>query len=266
MTIIEAIKGRRSVRNFNGVPLTDSQRNELLEYIGQTVNPFGGNFSIRLKTFDLTGGYKPSTYGMIKGANDFFMVGVDDNEISALATGFCFEQIVLKAWRMGLGTCWIAATFKGTDFDDGEGWPAGQTLRIICPIGTAANQSMMEKITRFALGSRNRKPFGDLFFSTDFTSSLSPDSRFGEALEMLRLAPSSTNSQPWRAIADGNAVHFYYVPKSSLSVLDCGIGLCHFYFTEQLHGRKGNFHKAITPPSTNRNNLKYLISYTADPA
>lgn len=263
MTIIEAMQQRRSVRSFNGEPLSDSLRTELLEAASQVSNPFDGHFSVRLKAFDLRNGYKPTTYGMIKGANDFFMLGIAGDESSALAAGFGFEQIVLKAWQLGLGTCWIAATFKGTDFDDGEAWPDGETLRIVCPVGVAAKKSVMEKIARLAVGSHNRKPFDRLFFVEGLHEPLAPTSRFGEALNMLRLAPSSTNSQPWRAVVDGNKVHFYYVAKGPLSVLDCGIGLCHFYETERFNGHKGTFAKATTVP-TIRENWNYLITYTSE--
>lgn len=260
MNIIEAMKQRRSVRTYAERPLTDSERAGLEEAIKAAESPFKGNVTIHLKSFDIKEGFKPSTYGMIKGASDFFLIGYNDDPETALSVGFRFEQVVLRAWQMGLGTCWIAATFKGTDFAKGASWPSGESLKIISPVGTPASQSFMEKISRFAVGSNNRKPFDKLFFDNDFQTPYNPAGRFGEALEMLRLAPSSTNSQPWRALVCDNIVHFYYVPKSSLSVLDCGIALCHFNETEKFNGKTGTFQKlsdAPTPPQ----NLKYLISY-----
>lgn len=262
MNIIEAIKERRSVRSFDGNGLSDAQKAELNKAIEESFSPFGGEVTIRLKEFDLKEGYKPSTYGMIKGAEDFFLLATGSDEASALTTGFRFEQVVLKAWEMGLGTCWIAATFKGSDFDRGEIWPDGEELKIICPVGVAIKPTMKEKLTRMTLGSKNRKPFDELFFYGDFKHAVPEDNRFREALEMLRVAPSSTNSQPWRALVDGDSVHFYYKPKSEASVLDCGIGICHFYLTEQFHGREGSFVKESgvpTPPE----DWKYLISYKA---
>lgn len=261
MNIIEAIKERRSVRSFNGERLPAEVRKELLDYAGTVYNPFGGSFSIKLKEFDLKNGYKPSTYGMIKGAEDFFMLGIADDDTSALAAGFGFEQVVLKAWQMGYGTCWIAATFKGTDFDNGEKWNDGEQLRIVCPVGVAAKQGLMEKFTRFTLGSRNRKPFAELFFCDDFNAPYSPDGKFSEALEMLRLAPSSTNSQPWRVLVEGDSVHFYCVPKSPASVLDCGIGICHFYETEAFNGKTGSFYNDADRSGVAHKNWKYLVSY-----
>lgn len=261
MDIIEIIKQRRSVRSFNGQPLSQTHREQLLEAIEKATSPFGGSVSIRLKEFDLKGEYKPSTYGVIKDATDFFLLGIADDEASALTAGFRFEQVVLRAWELGLGTCWIAATFKGSEFDRGESWPDGETLRIICPVGVAVKQSLMEKMTRLTLGSKNRKPFDELFFDGDFKTPLSPDSRYGLALQMMRLAPSSTNSQPWRALVAADTVHFYYKPKSGASVLDCGIGLCHFFLTEQYQKHEGEFHKVADAPAP-PDDWKYLYSYT----
>ncbi len=241
MNIIEAIKERRSVRSYNGESLSPDQISELKNTIESIDSPFGGNVSIRLQSFDMKDGFRPSTYGMIKGASDFFLLGIKNDKNSALTAGFKFEQVVLKAWQMGLGTCWIAATFKGTDFDRGEVWPDGEELKVICPVGVAAKQSLREKATRIALGSKNRKPYDKLFFNNNFETPYKMTDRFGEALEMLRLAPSSTNSQPWRALVCGDTIHFYYIPKSPASVLDCGIGICHFYETEKFNNKSGVF-------------------------
>lgn len=263
MDILEAIKERRSVRNFDGNSLSENSRKILLNIVEHSTSPFGGSVTIRLKKFDIKDGYKPSTYGMIKGATDFFMLGIGNDEASSLTAGFRFEQVVLKAWQLGLGTCWIAATFKGSTFEDGNIWPEGEKLRVICPVGTAAKQSLMEKVTRLSLGSKKRRPFTELFYDRDFEHPLSPKNRFGLALEMMRLAPSSTNSQPWRAVVADDTVHFYYKPLSKSSVLDCGIGICHFHETEKYQSHNGKFFKATCPPVSHES-WKYIYSYKSN--
>lgn len=264
MDILEAIRLRRSVRTFSGEPLDEPMRRRLLEYAAAVKDPFGGKFSVRLKKFDLKNGYRPSTYGMIRGAEDYFMIAMADDEASALAVGFCFEKVVLEACRLGLGTCWIAATFRGSDFADAGPWPEGEKLRIVCPVGIPARKSLMERIARLSVGSRNRKPFKDLFFTDGFRSPLSPDSRFGQSLEMVRLAPSSTNSQPWRALVDGDTVHFYYRPLGPLSLIDCGIALSHFHASESLltvgSGPAPFFRSPSAPPAPS--GCRYLLSYS----
>ena len=58
-------------------------------------------------------------------------------------------------------------------------------------------------------------------------------------LEMVRVATSAVNEQPWRVIACDNAVHFYlkrskgfsYNKKPDMQMIDIGIALCHFDLT-----------------------------------
>lgn len=258
--LLEAMRERRSVRSYNGQPLSDAQRRELLATAVSTPSPFGGNVTVRLKQFDLKGPQSPGTYGTISGAADYFLVALEHEDKSALTTGYVFEAVVLKAWEMGLGTCWIAATFKGSDFDAGQTWPDNEQLTIISPVGIASKPSIREKMTRMMLGSKNRKPFGQLFFKDGFNTPLDPDDTFGEPLAMMRLAPSSTNSQPWRAVVKDGDVHFFYVPKSKASVLDCGIGLYHFDMTERALGHKGEFFTAPVDALAT-GDMRYLISY-----
>lgn len=262
MNTIEAILERRSVRNYNGKPLSDEIIEKLEEAVKHAYSPFGGKVTIRIARFgNGEEEYRPSTYGVIKGASDYFLLGIGDDEASALSAGFRFEQVVLKAWQLGLGTCWIAATFKGSQFDRGQKWPEGESLKIISPVGVPAEKkSFLEKMTRSLLGSHNRKPFGDLFFSDNFKTPLPEDNTFAESLKMLRLAPSSTNSQPWRCLVKDDKVLFYYKPKSPVSVLDCGIGMCHFDEAEKFNGHTGGFFKETDAPEA-PDNWKYLYSY-----
>ncbi len=262
MNIIEAIKERRSVRSYNGESLTDAQKKALNKLVDDVNDPFGGNISIKLSSFDLKEGFKPSTYGMVRGASDFFLLGIGDEVKDALAAGFCFEQVVLGAWQMGLGTCWIAATFKGTDFEKGVSWPDGVQLRIVCPVGVSAEKSLVEKFTRFVIGSKNREPFERIFFQEREGEPLPADSPFREPLEMMRIAPSSKNSQPWRALVCGNKVHFYSDSEAPISTVDCGIGICHFYETEKFLGRNGSLAVLDEHPAPSK--WRYIATYTAE--
>lgn len=260
MDIIQAMKERRSVRSFNGKPLDREMVRELKKAVEESYSLFGGKLTVRLKTFDLKGDFKPSTYGVIKGASDFFLLGIGEGEDSALTAGFQFEQVILKATQLGLGTCWIAGTFKGSQFDEKETWPEGEALKIICPVGVPEKPRFFEKMMRLTVGSDHRKPFSTLFFEDDFKQPLSPDNKFAESLEMLRIAPSSTNSQPWRALVKEDKVLFYYKPKSQASVLDTGIGICHFYETEKFKGFDVAFEKETQTPIPPEN-WKYLTTY-----
>lgn len=242
MNILEAIQTRKSVRNYNGETLTPQQHNIVSDSIEKASSPFGGAFTIRLKDYPKESDFKPGTYGVIKGACAYLTMAIGEDDNDALSAGFAMEKVVLDAWAEGLGTCWIAATFKGTDFERDNQWPEGQKLRIVSPIGVpSGKRSVIDRLTRTIARSNNRKPFDELFFYGDVDTPLRQDCTFGEALSMLRLAPSSTNSQPWRAVVTDDTVHFYINSYSRVGILNLGIGLYHFISTEQFYNHEGVF-------------------------
>jgi hypothetical protein len=88
-------------------------------------------------------------------------------------------------------------------------------------------------------GSDNRKPFDELFYSKSFTESLSEKEKttYRFFLEMVQLAPSASNKQPWRVVLMDNVFHFYLkrtpnynskLMQSDLQRVDMGIGIVHF--------------------------------------
>ncbi|MBD5372349.1 MAG: hypothetical protein HDR75_03265 [Bacteroides sp.] len=248
MTDIEKIiETRRSVRSFDtNEPMTEKEAEILRTAFAEIKSPFGGKLAVELKRFDLQGTFKPSTYGTINGASWYFLMGTDGTEESRLSLGFRMEQVVLKATSMGLGTCWIAATFRGTTFADAAGFPDDIPLKVVMPVGyPTVKLSIKEKLMRATLGSAKRKPMGDLFIVND-------ESKFYWPLEMMRLAPSSTNSQPWRAEVDSNTVYFYYVNKSEASILDLGIGISHFFLAAKEKGIDGRFSVCKDAPAHNK--------------
>lgn len=177
-------------------------------------------------------------------------MGIHDDEVSALAAGYAMEEVVLRATELGLGTCWMALTFKGSDFTRQTEMPADEPLRIISPVGyPAAKRKMLESLTRVSLGSSKRKPMSDLFSEGEFGIPVKEDNKFYEALSMMRLAPSAKNSQPWRALVHGNKVWFYYVQKTEASILDLGIGVCHFDLTLKAECLEGDWKSPDNAPA-----------------
>lgn len=231
-------------------PLSDNDVEAIRTSIAAAHSPFGGKYTIDFKKFDIKGPLKPSTYGVIDGASWYLLEGIGDGMESALSAGFAMEQVVLKAASMGLGTCWMALTFKGADFTRDTTMPADTPLRIISPMGyPTAKRRLIESITRMSLRSSNRRPMEDIFFQGDFGQPVDATNVFYQALAMMRLAPSAKNSQPWRALVKDNTVYFYYEEKTEAAALDLGIGLCHFALTLEQQGHKGTWAPAPDAPA-----------------
>ena len=250
MTIKKIIEKRVSVRTFDPSRKLDTDVvEELKKSIRNASTPFGDGFTIEFKKFDLKGPQTPSTYGVISGASWYLLMGIRDDEMASLAAGYGMEKVVLTATELGLGTCWMALTFKGSDFTKGSEMRADQPLRIISPVGYAANKrKMLESITRMTLGSAKRKPMDYLFSEGEFGNPVKKDNKFYDALAMMRLAPSAKNTQPWRALVQGSDVWFYYEKKTDVSVLDLGIGLCHFDLTLKADGLEGIWDRSVDAP------------------
>lgn len=245
MNVIEAMKARHAVRTYKrDAELTDAQISEIQEAIDRTDSPFGGKIAVKLHHFDL-GKESPNTYGSVKGASWYILVGASDAPESLLTLGFRMEQVALKIFEMGLGVNFITATFKGSSFIDAAGFAPETPLRVIMPFGVPSGKvRLTEKLTHLFMRSRDRKPFGETFVG------VAHDSVFREPLEMMRLAPSAYNRQPWRAVAQGDSVMFYQVPSHN-SLIGVGNGLANFWLTLRHNGVDGKFSKPGNVPPAN---------------
>ena len=97
--------------------------------------------------------------------------------------------------------------------------------------------SIREMMMRKGVKADERKSFEEIVYLNDFEHPLNPDDA-GDLflpLEMVRLAPSAVNKQPWRMLIQNHFVHFYLERsknfgggKIDMQKIDLGIALCHF--------------------------------------
>ncbi|MDE7375958.1 MAG: hypothetical protein K2N16_03825 [Muribaculaceae bacterium] len=246
-SVVDAIKRRHSVRTYQNKPLSEEDLIKIKDYAAGLSNPFGAQVVVGILQKNIGGEpVKLGTYGVIKGASTFLGASVAPGEHALEGLGYAFEDLVLYATSLGLGTVWLGGTFSRGDFRRAMNQPDGWLLPIVSPIGyPAEGRSMIEKITRKMAGSDSRKPWSDLFFDGDFLTPLTEEAagEWREALEMVRLAPSATNSQPWRVVRRGGEFHFYASCKdySGFKPIDMGIAMQHFDATLRSQGIEGQF-------------------------
>ncbi len=188
------------------------------------------------------------------------------------------ETIILYLTSLGLGTCWLGGSFTRSAFarkislKDDEHIPAVTATRRVR--GTAATRHNL--IRRFAKGER-RLPWEKLFFDQDFDHPMSKSEAGADqlALEMVRLAPSASNKQPWRVVRGGDTFHFFLqrtpgyresMLKKMLGIfdlqrVDMGIALCHFALTEAELGRKGEWREEPPPIEATDPLIEYTCSW-----
>jgi nitroreductase len=273
-SITEIIKSRISVRTYEPIRLEENIKRNLNDYIQNMKGPFAGK--VRFKIIDsdaaLNSNIKLGTYGIIKGVSSFAASAVEEGDMNLEELGYELEGFVLYAASLGLGTCWMGGTFKKGEFAKALELKESELLPIVTPIGYPANsEGLVGTVMRRLAGSKNRKPWEELFFNLSFDNKLTKAEAgiYAEALEMVRLAPSASNKQPWRIVRDNDKLHFYLQHTKGYSSalgfdmqrIDIGIAMCHLDFTLKEAGVEGQWKKS-KPEIKDMNELsEYVVTW-----
>ena len=259
--MIDAIKKRTSVRTYQKKALLKDDEKKVLKIIEEVSlikGPFGYTVDFFFYETPKMGDLKSQigTYGFIKNYKSF-IVGKTQNLFEAIIDfGYIFECLILKLTEINLGTCWLGGTFNRSVFDQVR--LPHEVVPAITPVGYPnEKKSVHEKIVRRASQGDLRKPFEELFFHKSFYEPLHESHPFSPYLELIRIAPSASNKQPWRCIVDGNDVHFYLQRTKDygkslpydIQALDIGIALFHFVagLIESNKDYEMIYHKDLNP-------------------
>ena len=148
----------------------------------------------------------------------FYVPEGEREEDGLINVGFMFQQLDLFLQAKGLGTCWV-----------GLGWPdaklvpppEGMKLAVMMAFGYSDGK---EPLRQSPEDFKRRSP-------QEIADQEDP------RLEVLRLAPSATNSQPWFVVHAGDVMHIFreelkLIKKRThgrMNPIDMGIGLSHLY-------------------------------------
>ena len=234
MNMTEMIRGRRSVRTFDGTPLREEDAGRILEFAGKVENPY--ELPIQWKLLDRKS--DKLSVPVIEGT-DTYIAGKMRREAHAEeAFGYSFEKVVLFAGSLGIGTTWIAGTMDRKAFERAMHLSENEVMPCVSPLGyTAKKMSLRETMMRKGVKADSRLNDEKLFFDGAFDKPLAAENagNLQLALEMVRLAPSAVNGQPWRVVRCGDCVHFYEKRGRGMASdtwdiqkIDMGIALCHF--------------------------------------
>lgn len=277
--VVELIRGRSSWRSYDGRVLLAADRDALTAYLATiTAGPFGGRVRLGLVAAaeeDAAVLKGLGTYGAINGARAFLVGAVAAGPMDMEDFGFAFEKAILYATSLGLGTCWLGATFTRTSFVARFGLREGEVMPAASPVGyPAADRTAVDRFTRAGARSEGRKPWPELFFDSGFGAPLLREQAgpYAESLEMVRLGPSASNRQPWRLVraAGGKGYHLFVrrtrAYKSLFSArgqdlqrLDMGIAMCHFELSAREAGLAGEW--KVLPAAPDIGSLPERTSY-----
>ncbi|MBQ8554838.1 MAG: nitroreductase [Clostridia bacterium] len=144
----------------------------------------------------------------------FLAIFAQETDDALMNVGFMYQQLDLYLQSLGLGTCWVGLGW----LNDGEAAPEGMKLAVMMAFGYP------DGVTERADGAEfNRKAMAEITDQAD------------DRLEVVRLAPSATNSQPWYFTHDGEVLHAYRESlgrikrrtHGRLNAIDMGIALAH---------------------------------------
>ncbi len=267
MSVTDLIKRRHSSRTFASIRLSD----HVIEKIEMFLNMHEeGSFHtpLRFRLLAATEGDPQAlrqlgTYGFIKNPAGFIIGAVAPGEKNLEDFGFALQRIILFITSLGLGSCWLGGSFARSRFAATMALAEDEMIPAVVAIGFEAADNAARRLIRRLAKADTRKPWDALFFDSAFGKPLSRESAgdYETPLDMVRLAPSASNRQPWRVIQQGAFFHFYLqrtpgydksnnrielLRTADLQRVDMGIAMCHFQLTAEELGLSGMWQ--VRPP------------------
>ncbi len=260
--ITDLIKQRFSCRKYRKEAIPDEMKQSLIAFMQTMTNgPFGTSMRFDLvaagdqdgKTLRSLG-----TYGFIQNPSGYVVGVVQEESAHNLEEfGYRMEQVVLAATDLGLGTCWLGGTFMKSAFARKIDLQPGETMPAILATGLIENEEQARAgLIRQRVAGNRRIAWERLFFDGEFGKPLDGE-KLGDyktVLEMVRIAPSASNKQPWRVVKQGQDFHFYMqrtsgyrslltrlVQIDDMQRLDMGIAMCHFELAANELGLSGEW-------------------------
>lgn len=243
----ETIEKRKSVRTYNHEEVPAEVMNQLRDFLDHDENPFG----VSIQYYFLDGKKDGVSSPVIVGTDTYVAGKYKRQKNGDAAFGYSLEKFILYAASLGLGTVWLAGTIDRKAFKEAIHAADDEVMPAVTPLGYAASRrSLRDSTMRKGLKSDSRLPFSSIFFRSSFDNPLEEEDAgvWKLPLEMVRLAPSATNKQPWRVVVDGSDVHFYekkakgYANDSfDVQKVDLGIAMCHFDIGASQSGLKGKW-------------------------
>jgi len=275
-SIEETVKTRYSTRTYTDQPISLETKEKINTYISTLSNPFSVKVNFKLLEVNTSANSeKLGTYGVIKGSTHYIGATVEKNELALEALGYEFEKLILYLTSLGLGTCWLGGTFNRSSFKNAFEVKENEIFPAISPFGyPSSKKRIADSLVRMVAKSDHRKPWSDIFFNKNFTNllSLNDAGEYAFPLEMIRLAPSASNKQPWRIVQDGTTYHFYELQAKGYSTnfgydiqkVDLGIAACHFQLAALEKDLKGEFKKLQTPTLKVPEHTEYIFSWVSE--
>lgn len=214
MTLFDTIFVRKTTRQFDPAPLEPKQLDELQAYLDQVI-PLNDAIQTKVRIVS-----RQEIKTLLPwGAPHYALLWTEAGDEALTEVGFRYQQFDLYLQSIGLGSCWLGmAKPIRSENDD------GLEFVIMIAFGRARNSPLRKPSGFVRRGMEKMTDVDDL------------------QLEVIRLAPSATNRQPWYCLHDddGQRVHLFgremgLILKKDANRymrIDMGIALCHLYLAQ----------------------------------
>ncbi len=279
--ILDLIRKRISVRNYLPTIIDEETRIKINHFIDKLEpGPFGGK--VRFKLLAATDDKQEElrnlgTYGFIKGATGYIVSAIYGEPKNLEDMGYLMEKIILYTTELGIGTCWLGGTFTKSSFASKMDLQTRELIPAVTAIGyPAPTRSRGEKLTRKKAGSDRRITWDQLFFKDTYNNPMAKNTdEFNLPLEMLRIAPSASNKQPWRVVKKGSKYHFYmhrtegykerrlnqWFTNADMQPIDMGIAMCHFELSAKELKLPGNWINQDPQLELPEGEIEYVVTW-----
>jgi len=252
--VAELIERRFSCRTYAARPIAAETQGQLRErMVSLGAGPFGTplRFELVAATEEDRAALRGlGTYGFIRGASGFIVGAVGHGAKDLEDYGYAMESLILAATDLDLGTCWLGGTFTRSRFSTRIRASSDEQVPAVAAVGYVADPERARRgFLRRVIHASSRLPWERLFFDQRFGVPLVRDcaGEFAQVLDLVRLAPSGSNRQPWRVVKDRETWHFYLertpgyggglakkflgrkgAAAPDIQRMDLGIAICHF--------------------------------------
>ncbi len=245
-----AINNRKSRRRYLRKQVDKKLINYLNSFIEQLNNVFKSTRIVLVNDSDYIFKGIIGKIGKIKGAKTYavFIADIDDENVKE-KIGYTGEAFILEATSLGLGTCWVAGTYKPEIVKKYVDLKKSEKIAAVTPVGySEENKSLEEIIMSKIISSHKRKKLDKICsggFKEDWPQWIKT------AIKCARLAPSALNKQPWRFEVEDDSITvsideidpYRNIPKR----LDCGIAMLHLEVGASHEGVRGEW-EFMKPP------------------
>lgn len=204
------IARRKSVRKFS-TETVDSQMLERIAQFCEQAKPLNPDIRVRSQIVSR----EQVRFYLPWKAPHLIAVFSENRDGYAENVGFLFQQVDLFLQSIGLGCCWLGlGKLRQIPAED------GMEFVILLAFGHPDEEPLRSDVGQF-----RRRELGQIADVAD------------ARLEPARLAPSSTNSQPWYFTHEGDVIHAYcsdagvlrHKMLGTMNRIDMGIALAHMY-------------------------------------